>query len=43
MGKKFLVCGYFFSLGIIVPPRTIRVASINPAIGTPVCRMEEIV
>jgi hypothetical protein len=32
-GKK---CGYFFTLGIIVPPRTIRIASINPAIGTAV-------
>jgi hypothetical protein len=36
-GKSFLVCGYFFSLGIIAPPKTIRIASINPAIGTPVC------
>ena len=32
-------CGYFFTLGIIVPPRTIRIASINPAIGTAVCCM----
>jgi hypothetical protein len=32
MGKM----GYFF-FGVIIPPITVRVASINPASGIPVC------
>ena len=34
MGKSLV---YLFSLGIIDPLTIIRIANINPAIGTPVC------
>ena len=32
MGKM----GYFF-FGVIIPPITVRIASINPASGIPIC------
>ena len=28
---------YFFSLGIIDAPKTVKIPNINPTIGTPVC------